>query len=110
LLTAVDGVIESAMGTTCLRDPRPARSAHRGLACEQHLERRLRPMARSGTIGVEQKRPMRTPGVAKVAVSAASGRGGDERQPAAVAPRTRHHGCGSAQPQHRRCDGEQPSS
>ena len=33
---------------------------------EQHLEPRLRPMAREiGTIGVEQKRPMFTPGVTK---------------------------------------------
>ena len=49
---------------------------------------RLRPIAReSGTIGVEQKRPIFTPGVAKRAVSAATARSqaATSWQPAAVA-------------------------
>ena len=59
-------------------------------------------MARgSGTIGVEQKRPMRTPGVAKVAVTACS-QAATSWQPAAVGHLDlRHHGLRQrVQPEH----------
>ena len=62
---------------------------------------RFRPTARvSGTIGVEQKSPIRTPGVAKRALSAATARSqaATSWQPAAVAmPRTSAMtGCGAS--------------
>ena len=79
----------SVVGTTWFTSPHSsAVAASTGSPGEEHLQRALAAdRAVSGTIGVEQKSPMRTPGVAKVAVSAATARShaATSWQPAAVA-------------------------
>ena len=80
--------VSSAAGTASLRVPNRQPSARHRLSREQHAEGAFRPMARvSATIGVVQKSPIFTPGVANQASSAAMARSqaATSWQPAAVA-------------------------
>ena len=89
LASSITSPSSSSGGTTRLTSPHSkATSAEIGSAVSSISIARLRPMARvKGTIGVEQNKPMRTPGVAKELRSEATAKShaATNWQPAAVA-------------------------